>query len=303
MCELQNQSASTKFKARTARSRETQIINKPLMDILEPTLYALFAGSATLIGLFGALFARKLVKRYSFIIVSLAAGVLLGTGFLHLLPEAQELVGDSVFLWLLGGFAFFYVLESLVGAHCCQHRHGHKHEHQHVLGSVAGVGIFFHSILDGVAIAIGFEVSSALGIITAIAVLIHELPEGIFTLSILLHAGMSKKRATIWTILVALATPFGAFATLLFFPDLSPTALGALLAISAGSFIYISASDLIPESHHNRSLVTGAFVIAGILLMFFINTFAGHSHVHSEEDHDHSQIHESVEVISNELVH
>lgn len=269
------------------------------MSILEPTLYALFAGSATIVGLIAALFAAKFVKRYSFAIVSLAAGVLLGTGFLHLLPEAQELVGSSVFLWLLGGFAFFYVLESLVGVHCCQHRHGHKHEHHHVLGSVAGLGILFHSILDGVAIAVGFEVSTSLGIITALAVLIHELPEGIFTISILLHSGMSKMRATIWTILVALATPLGALLTLLLFPDLSAAALGALLAISAGSFIYISASDLIPESHHNRSLVTGAFVIVGMILMFIINSFVGHNHghAHADEGHDHGHDHEIVEEI------
>jgi zinc and cadmium transporter len=273
------------------------------MNILVPTFYALIAGSATLLGLALTLFAAKFVKRYSFAIVSLAAGVMLGTGFLHILPEAALLTGQSAYIYLLVGFAGFYVIESLVGAHCCSSQHKDDHhagkEHKHVLGSVAALGIFFHSILDGVAIAIGFEVSTTLGIVTALAVIIHELPEGVFTFSILLHSGMKRSRAVLWTAIVSLATPAGALATLLLFPDLSAEALGIMLAIAAGSFIYIAAADLVPESHHSRSITTGAFVILGIIIMLMINTTLGHDHAHPHDDlshdteeHDHYHSHE-----------
>lgn len=269
-----------------------------------PTIYAAIAGSATLVGLVMALFAAKFVKKYSFAIVSLAAGVMLGTAFLHIMPEASELIGTEAFVWLLVGFGVFYVIESLMGVHCCENGHS---GHSHVLGSVAGVGLFFHSVLDGVAIAVGFEVSTALGLITALAVLIHELPEGIFTLSLLLHSGRSKKAAAWWTVLVALATPAGAFGALLLFPSLNEQVLGMLLGLAAGSFVYISAADLIPESHKKRSLTTGAFVVLGLMVMFVINTFVGYGHAHEHDHetdagHDHYHAHEELHEVEDEHI-
>lgn len=283
------------------------------MNTLTVVLYSLFAGSATLVGLLMTLFAGKFVKRYSFAIVSLAAGVLLGTAFLHIIPESQEMIGEGAFIWLLIGFGVFYVLESLIGSHCsgdrcrqgdedCKGCEGHDHRENHVLGSVASIGLFFHSLLDGIAIAVGFEVSETLGVVTAIAVIIHELPEGIFTLSILIHSGMKKRTALWWTIVVALATPLGTVLTLLLLPDLSATVLGSLLAIAAGSFLYISAADLIPETHKKRSITTGAFVFLGLLLMFAVNNFIGHDHT-NETDHDHDHENEIHEVHEDELSH
>lgn len=242
-----------------------------------PILYALIAGSSTLLGLALAVYAKKWVKKYSFYIVSLAAGVLLGTAFFHILPEATHALEEEVFLWVLIGFVLFYVIETVVGFHAC--REGDEHEHHHVFGPVAAMGIFLHSLLDGVAIAIGYVINPQLGLITALAVLIHELPEGIFTFSILLHGGMKKKRAILWSVAVALATPLGAILTLLFFPELHEGALSHLLAIAAGSFLYIAASDLIPESHKSRSLKVGLFMVLGLVLMYFlVGTETGHSH-------------------------
>lgn len=235
---------------------------------LTPIFYAAIAGTATIIGLLLVLFSEKWVNKYSYYIVSLAAGVLLGTAFFHLFPEAGELVGEEVFKWILLGFTFFFVIEALIGFHVC---HEDDPEECHVLGPVAGLGIFFHSLLDGIAIAIGFEVDPMLGLVTAIAVMIHELPEGIFTLSILFHTGMKRTRAIWWTIIVALATPIGALLTLLFFPDLGEDVLGILLAIAGGSFLYIAASDLVPESHKSRSIKTGLVMLVGLLVMYFVN--------------------------------
>jgi ZIP family zinc transporter/zinc and cadmium transporter len=239
-----------------------------MTDFLIPIAYSAVAGSATILGLLLVLFAKKFVKKYSFAIVSLAAGVLLGTAFFHLLPEATEIVGDEVYLWVLAGFVLFYIIEALVGFHACKEG---EDDHMHILGPVASVGIFFHSILDGIAIAIGFEIDPHLGLVTALAVMVHELPEGIFTLSILLHNKMKLKKAVLLTIAVALATPVGAAVTLLLAPDLGESALGILLAIAGGSFLYIAASDLIPESHKSRSLATGSLMIVGLFLMYILN--------------------------------
>lgn len=237
-------------------------------NILVPIIYSTIAGCATLFGLFMVVFAKKFVKKFSFAVVSLASGVLLGTAFFHLIPESSEIVDGAVYNWVLAGFVIFFVIEVLVGFHAC--KEDEDDDHTHVLGPVASIGIFFHSLLDGVAIAIGYEISPALGLVTAIAVMIHELPEGIFTLSILMHSKMPMKKAVIWTVLVAIATPVGTILTLILAPNLSEYTLGILLSIAAGSFIYIAASDLIPESHKSRSLATGSLMIVGLGLMFLL---------------------------------
>lgn len=242
---------------------------KKMSDLTFPLLYSAIAGSATLIGLALVLYAEKWVKKYSYYVVSLAAGVLLGTAFFHLLPEAQEIQSESFLFWTLVGFATFFLIEVLVGFHACRENEEH-HDHHHVLGPIASLGLFVHSLLDGIAIAIGFELDPTIGLVTALAVMVHELPEGIFTISILLHSKMKRKRALLWTFAVALATPLGTVLTLLLFPDLGEDTLGILLAIAAGSFIYVSASDLIPESHKSRSIPTGIFMILGLVLMYFM---------------------------------
>lgn len=220
-----------------------------------------------MLGLACVIFFSKQVQKYSFGIVSFAAGVLLATSFLHLAPESYEIIGEKAFFWTVVGFAIFYVLESIIGYHVCRENEDCDY---HTMGPVAGMGIFFHSLIDGIAIAIGFEVSSTLGLVTTMAVMLHEFPEGIFTLSILLHSGLKKKKAIVGTLLVALATPFGALLTILFAPNLSVETLGILLALASGSFLYIGASDLVPESHKARSLSSAIFVMLGIILMLWL---------------------------------
>jgi len=266
---------------------------------MESTLFAVIisaiAGSATIFGFAMTLYAKKWVKKFSFAIVSLAAGVLLGTAFFHILPEANEVLGEATFMWLLVGFVIFFLIEALIGFHACREDdedHGHHH---HVLGKVAGLGIFLHSLLDGVAIAIGYEIDPRLGVVTAIAVMVHEFPEGIFTFSLLLHNKMKVKEAGWWTVAVALATPVGTILTLLFLPDLSGYTMGVLLAIAAGSFLYISASDLIPESHKSRSMKISIFLLLGLALTYGLNSVLHDSHAHDSEPHL-EEIHEEAEV-------
>jgi len=119
---------------------------------------------------------------------------------------------------------------------------------------VAFIGMALHSAIDGMIIGTGFEVSHDLGLLAALAVVAHEVPEGIAMLAILLHYGWQRRSAIMLTLFVAVATPLAAVVTFALVRDLSPELLGALLAIAGGSFIYIAASDLVPESHRSRGL-------------------------------------------------
>ncbi|MNY21523.1 zinc transporter ZupT [compost metagenome] len=185
--------------------------------------------------------------------------------FFDLLPEAQELTSRNIFPWVLGSFIAFYFLENLL------HYHSHHHVgHHHPMGLVAFLGMTFHSLIDGIIIGVGFEVSPALGFVTTMGLLAHELPQGIAVTSILLHAGYSKGRAIAYAGLVALATPVGAVGTSLVTRGLQPESVGILLAIASGSFLYVAASDLIPESHAAKHALTGVLLLLGVAFVYGI---------------------------------
>lgn len=246
------------------------------MNTLFPTLlYSTIAGSATVFGLLLVLWQEKWTKKNSIYLISLAAGVLLTSAFLHLLPESIHLGGGaktllgSPYFFIIVGFTLLYILEQVIVIHTCAEEDCDTHS----FGIIAAVGIGFHSLLDGIVIGIGFEVDFKIGLITSLAVLLHELPEGIFTLSILLHAQMSLKKAVIYTVLVALATPIGAIIAFFLIRDISLIVLANLLALAAGSFLYIGASDLIPQTHRISRKANVPLVLLGGLFIVFLSTF------------------------------
>lgn len=244
--------------------------NDLVNTILPILFYSTVAGSATILGLLLILWQEQWTKKNSIYLISLAAGVLLTSAFFHLLPEALELTGEqpsllsSPFFYMLMGFALLYILEQVIVIHTCAEDECDTHS----FGIVAALGIGLHSLLDGLVIGIGFEVDFEVGLITTLAVLLHELPEGIFTLSILLHAHLEKKQAVIYTIAVALATPIGALIAILFINNISPLFLGNLLAFAAGTFMYIGASDLIPQTHRISRKANIPLVLLGGIFIF-----------------------------------
>lgn len=236
-------------------------------------IYSTIAGSATILGLLLVLWKNQWTKRNSIYLISLAAGVLLTTAFFHLLPEAIELTKESKsvlsspFFFTLVGFVLLYILEQVIVIHTCAEEKCDTHS----FGIVAAVGIGLHSLLDGIVIGVGFEVSFEVGFIASLAVLLHELPEGIFTLGILLNAKMPLKRAVAYTVIVALATPIGALLTYAFIGKISELILGNALALAAGTFLYISASDLIPQTHKDSRVGNFPLVILGGLFIFALS--------------------------------
>ena len=235
-----------------------------------------FAGGATFAGMYLVLQREAWSRRYSASLVSFSAGVLLGVGFLHILPESLEMNAHAP-LFVVLAFVLFYFLEHHLLIHA-GHEEQHHHslavdnchddccERPHPLGLVAFVGMALHSAIDGMIIGTGFEVGHDLGVLAALGVVAHELPEGIAMLSILLHYGWPRRSAVQLTSFVAIATPAAAVLTYGLVHDLSPGLLGGLLALAGGSFVYIAASDLIPESHRSRGLQASLALCAGLLV-------------------------------------
>ena len=249
-------------------------------------LYGGVAGAATFAGMMLILAREAWSRRYSSSLVSYSAWVLLGVGFLHVLPEALELNPQAPAFILLA-FILFYFLEHHLLIHA-----GHEEQHHvqleddchdgccsrpHPLGRVAFFGMALHSAIDGMIIGTGFEASHELGLLAALGVIAHEVPEGIAMLSILLHYGWPRRKAIELTSFVALATPAAALLSYAVVRDLDPQLLGALLAMAGGSFVYIAASDLIPESHRSRGLPASIALVAGILTAVLAG-LATHSH-------------------------
>ena len=243
-----------------------------------------FAGAATFAGMSLVLVWENWSRRYSAVLVSFSAGVLLGVGVLHVLPESMELTTRAP-LFILLAFVLFYFLEHHLLIHA-----GHEEQHHvnleiadchdgccsrpHPMGWVAFIGMGLHSIIDGMIIGTGFEVSQDLGLLAALGVVAHEVPEGIAMIAILLHYGWQRKKAIQLTAFVALATPGAAILTFALVSNLSKPLLGDLLAVAGGSFIYIAASDLIPESHRSRGLGATLALCGGILLAWLAGFLA-----------------------------
>jgi zinc transporter ZupT len=242
--------------------------------IIPPALCSLIAGAATVLGSLLVLKWRDWSRRNSIYLVSFAAGFMLAAAFLHLVPEAADQCGNgNTFLAVMGGIILFHVIQVLVNFHLCRDESCELHR----LGLISLLALVFHSLLDGAVITAGFHASHALGVIATLAIVFHEIPEGIVTTGILVHSGASRGKLIAGSLVVALSTPFGAIALLPFVELLSPQILGILLAVAAGSFIYIAAADLIPETHRAQRRASTMVLICGVGLLVALR-FVFHSH-------------------------
>jgi len=229
----------------------------------------------SLIGIFTLMIKEKLLQKILLFLVSLSAGALMGGAFIHLLPEAQEKYRDgNMFLIVLLSFIFFFFVEKLL-----HWRHCHKGKCEiHTFGYINLFGDAVHNFIDGLVIAATFLTDIKLGIATSLAVFLHEIPQEIGDFGVLLYSGFGRKKAIISNFLVALTAVLGGLIGyfLSFSIDRFTT---YLLPFTAGGFIYIAASDLMPEirkeTNLKKSLVSFAIFIVGILLMFLVK-FIGH---------------------------
>lgn len=237
-------------------------------------LYSIIAGVSTIVGVIMVVRKEDWVLEHSHYVNSFAAGLILGIAFFHLLPESLEL-SEHAILFVFVGFLLFYLLENGLVLHSGSEIHFRdKHNPQHTKGVVMFSGLFFHSLVDGVIIGVGFEIDPKLGLITALGVISHELPEGVTTFSLLINS-IERKTALRLSIAVALATPLGALISLTFIGGLSKEVIGLLLAVAGGSFLYIGASDLIPETHEEKGFVNAGFLLLGVVLLYSLSKIIG----------------------------
>jgi zinc and cadmium transporter len=215
---------------------------------------------------------EKWALRNTVLFLSFSAGAILAVVFTHILPEALELYPSSLHIVLFTIIAF-YIFEHTIGIHTC--REGQCDEHP--IGLLAFTGITIHSLTDGIVIGIGFEADFRIGLAATVAILLHKLPVGISVTAIFLHSGVERKKAIFRAWVVALATPVGAIFSYIFVQSVAPSILGLLLAFSAGSLIYVGASDLLPETHKNFKRSNILLVLIGVGLVYFVSyIFGGH---------------------------
>ena len=215
--------------------------------------FAMFMGSALIF------YFDSWVSKNSIFLISFAAGVMLTIAFMNLIPEALSIAPGS---WTMdfAGFLALYALQNIVMFHPCHDEVCETHK----LGLFSFAGLVVHSLLDGVIVAVGFEAGFEIGLLTTTAVILHKLPDGITITSILIHSKMKKKTTVMYSSLVALATPVGAVIAYFFFRNIAPGLVGSLLALTAGSFIYLAAADLLPETHKRRNRANALFFFLGI---------------------------------------
>lgn len=249
------------------------------LSTLENILLFTFIGSiGALIGGVALLAKEKFTVKISHFLASFAAGVLLGTAFFDLLPEALvdgEKKGIDVFFWTLFGIILFFLLERFI--HWFHHHeefHEHKKESKTTLPLII-IGDTVHNFIDGIAIAATFMVSAPLGVATALAVFAHEVPQEIGDFGLMLHKGMKKKKIIIVNVVSAGVSFFGAIITYLLGNFLGQY-IPAMLAITAGFFIYIASSDLIPEIHYEKrkgfAFIESLLLIVGIIVVWVVIT-------------------------------
>jgi zinc and cadmium transporter len=231
-------------------------------------------GFIALAGAFTLLMKPKTLQKIIFILVALSTGTLLGGGLLHLLPEAIKGLGvETAINYMLFGFIIFFLMEKLLHWHHC-HEGGCK---VHTFSQMIILGDGLHNFIDGLIIAASFFVSIPFGIVTTLIIIAHELPQELGDFGVLIHGGFSKNKALFYNFLSQLTAVLGGLVGFFFVQSSGLELL--LLPFAAGGFIYIAASDLIPELHKEndtkRMILSFTFFIIGIIIMFLFKRIGG----------------------------
>ncbi|MBI2097852.1 MAG: ZIP family metal transporter [Candidatus Vogelbacteria bacterium] len=229
----------------------------------------------SLVGVIALALNESRLRQILFFLVALAAGALFGDVTIHLLPEIfAGGEANAAALTVLTGILIFFSLEKFL-----HWRHSHQvdecedpnhHERIQPVGHLNLIADGLHNLLDGAIIGASFLTSPAVGLATTIAVILHEIPQEIGDLGVLLHAGFSRGRAVLFNALSASLAIAGVIAALLVGGETEQFTQG-FLALAAGGFLYIAGSDLVPELHKTtdpkKSLAQFGAILIGIILM------------------------------------
>ena len=240
-------------------------------SIWTATILSVLAVSAiAFVGIFVLVVRENLLRRVVPILVAFAVGALLGDALFHIIPELAEDGGITVGIsWVMVlAIVGFFVLEKFIHLHHRLEAPAHGHLHPVALTNLVGDGI--HNFVDGAIIAGAYLANVSLGLATTAAVVLHEIPQEMGDLGVLVHAGLTPKRALVYNLATALTAVAGAVLTLLL-EDTIGGVTRPMLALAAGAFIYIAGADLIPELHRatdvRSSVLQFLAVVAGFAVM------------------------------------
>ena len=239
------------------------------------------ASAAFLATLLGGLVALRLKDRLH-LILGFSAGAVVGVAFFDLLPEAIRLAPANpagTMLFVAAGFLFYLLLDRIALLHGHEEAHGHGghdhggHRHAPPRSALGAVTLVAHSVFDGLAIGFAFQVSAAIGLTVAIAVVTHDFSDGINTMNVVLKNGGTRADGLRWLVADAAAPAVGVALT--FFVHPAGPAFATVLAVFAGLFLYLGASDLVPESQHaHPKFLTTIMTVLGAALIYGATVFA-----------------------------
>jgi zinc transporter, ZIP family len=215
-------------------------------------------------------FAAIRLRDQLHLLLGFSAGAVLGVVFFDVLPEvfAADQTGAPVMLAAAAGFLAFFGLERYTALHRAREHPHARSAHDAELGVISAAGLSVHSFLDGIAIGVGFQASPRIGVAIALAVITHDFNDGLNTVAVMLAHGNPLRRSIGWLLVDMTAPLLGALSTLLI--TLPATILPWMLAFFAGFFLYIAASDLLPEAREHDSPWVGVATALGLALIFLV---------------------------------
>lgn len=214
---------------------------------------------------FGGMAALRF-RDHLHLLLGFSSGAVIAVALFDILPEIFALDGGSSYMpFAAVGFLAFFGLERYTALHRSREHVHAATAHEQELGTLSAAGLTFHSFLDGVAIGVGFQTSAKIGLIIALGIIVHDLSDGLNTVTVVLAHGSARKRAIFWLAADMIAPVLGAATALLVnLHGLLPW----VLAFFAGSFLYIGASDLLPEAKEHDSPLVGVATAMGMLAIY-----------------------------------
>ncbi|MFH1835199.1 MAG: ZIP family metal transporter [Methanobacteriota archaeon] len=249
------------------------------MSVLIPLLLSVLAVSLlSFVGVASLAFGQKRIQSFLLVFVAFASGSLLAVAFLHMAPEAVEELGGQAFTFLLGGILVFFIFEKFIHWHHC----GKEECDVRPVGYLTLLSDGLHNFIDGVIISAAYLTGLEVGVITTLAIALHEIPQEFGDFSVLLHSGFTVRKALTYNFISASTAILGALVGYNFLGAVE-SRIPFVVAFAAGGFIYIATADLMPELHHEKNrlklLQQVVALLAGVGLIYLAFQFVPATHI------------------------
>lgn len=247
-----------------------------------------FISVLSLVGVLSLSVGKRRLHNFLTLFVAFASGALLSASFLHMIPEAYGEIGEHAFSSVLAGIILFFIFEKFIHWHHCG-KEECKVKPAAYLNLVADA---FHNFIDGVIVSSAYIIDFHVGLVTTFAIVLHEIPQEFGDFSVLIHSGMSTRKALAFNFLCATTAILGAVLGYVFLSGLQYV-IPYAVSVAAGGFIYIASADLMPELHKEKDLgkmlLQTASLLCGVFVLLL--SFNALPHTHSGHEGEHSVEH------------